>query len=193
MAANAQAEECCYDDRMNFYAEVFGGANFLQDTTIDGNKSSYHTGYIVSGSLGYCWRPYVLRFEAEYAFRRNGISKIDFITQGSSNHGYLQASSWMGNLLWDLPLCSWGYTFWNIQPFIGAGVGCDFLRMHASNSLIVFNQKWTKFSWQLMAGFSYPIFQNTEIALEYKFHQAGSHFYNHAIGIGLVYKFCFIR
>jgi outer membrane autotransporter protein len=198
LMADAQARErrveyCCYPDRMNFYAEIFGGANFLQNTTINGNKASYKTGYTASGSLGYCWRPSGLRLEAEYAFRRNGISKIDFVTEGSSNNGHCQASSYMGNLLWDLPLCSWGYTFWNIQPFIGTGVGGDFLRMHASNSRIVFNQKWTKFAWQLMAGFSYPIFRNAEIALEYKYHQGGSHFYNHAIGVGFVYKFGFIR
>jgi outer membrane autotransporter protein len=65
--------------------------------------------------------------------------------------------------------------------------------MNASNSRIVFHQKWTQFAWQLMAGFSYPIFRNAEIALEYKYHQGGSHFYNHAIGVGLVYKFGFIR
>ena len=186
------AKENRCPDGMNFYAEILGGANFLQNTTIDGNKSTYQTGYIVAGSLGYCWRHYGLRLEAEYAFRRNAISKIDFITEGSSKHGHFQTSSYMGNLLWDLPLCSWGCAFWNLQPFIGAGVGYDFQQMHSSNSRIVFNQKWTHFSWQAMAGLSYPIFRNTEITLEYKFHQGGSHFYNHSIGVGLVYKFGFL-
>ncbi len=57
------------------------GANFLQNTTIDGNKSTYQTGYIIAGSLGYCWC-YGLRLEAEYAFRRNAIKKIDFFGEG---------------------------------------------------------------------------------------------------------------
>ena len=63
MAADAQAQEvaklhedsCCID-KTNFYAKIFGGANFLQNTTIEGNKATYQTGYIVAGSLGYCWR-----------------------------------------------------------------------------------------------------------------------------------------
>ncbi len=66
MAADAQAQEwcagrpadedsCCVDET-NFYAKILGGANFLQNTTIEGNKSTYQTGYIVAGSLGYCWR-----------------------------------------------------------------------------------------------------------------------------------------
>ncbi len=200
MAADAQAQELCDEDSycyedsccvdgMNFYAKILGGANFLQNTTIDGNNSTYQTGYIIAGSLGYCWRYYGLYLEAEYAYRRNAISKIDFFTQGFSNHGHCQTSSCMANLLWDLLGCA----FWNIQPFIGAGIGYDFQQMHSSNSRIVFNQKWNHFSWQAMAGLAYPIFRNTEITVEYKFHQGGSHFYNHSVGVGLVYKFGFLK
>lgn len=198
MTADAQAQEERAEDShcvdgMNFYTKILGGANFLQSTTIDGNKSTYQTGYIFAGSLGYCWRYYGLRLEGEYAFRRNAISKIHFFTEGFSKHGHFQTSSYMANLLWDLPLCSWGCAFWNIQPFIGAGIGYDFQQMHSSNSRIVFNQKWKRFSWQAMAGFAYPICRNIEIDLEYKFHQGDGHFYNHSVGVGLVYKFGFIR
>lgn len=178
-------EEDCVDG-MNFYAKVFSGPNFLQNTTIEGNKAAYNTGYVISGSLGYCW-PCGLRLEAEYAFRRNGIRNIHFVGQGSSKHGYFEASSYMANL------SSWGCPLWNIQAFVGAGIGYDFQHMHSSNSLVIFNQKWNQFSWQLMTGLVYPIFRNTELTLEYKFHQGGSHFYNHSIGIGLVYKFGFLR
>lgn len=174
---------------MNFYANVFGGANFLQSTTIDENKCRYQTGYIVSGSLGYSWRYYGLHLEAEYAYRRNGINKIHYVTQGYSKHGHFQTSSYMGNLLWDLLGCK----FWNIQPFVGAGIGYDFQKMHSSNSRVEFNQKWNHLSWQAMAGFAYPIFRNAEITAEYKFHQGGSHFYNHSVGVGFVYKFGFIK
>jgi opacity protein-like surface antigen len=198
MAADVQAQEqpakssSCVDE-MNFYAKILGGANFLQDTTINGNKTTYETGYVFSGSLGYCWRYYGLRLEGEYAFRRNAISRIHFITQGSSTRGHFQTSSYMANFLWDLPLCAWGAASWKIQPFMGAGLGCDLQQMHSSNSRIVFSQKWTRLSWQVMAGFSYPIFRNAEISLEYKFHEGGSHFYNHSVGVGLTYKFGFIR
>ena len=194
ITADAQAqEECCCVDEMNFYAKIFGGANFLQDTSINENKASYETGYIAAGSLGYCWGYYGLRFEGEYAFRRNAISKIHFITQGSSEQGHFQTSSYMANLLWNVPLSSRWCAFRNVQPFIGAGIGYDCQQMHSSNSRIVFNQKWNHFSWQVMAGFAFPIFHNTEISLEYKFHQGGCNIYNHSVGVGLVYKFGFIR
>lgn len=178
---------CCADEK-NFYAKIFCGANFLQNTTISKHKCNYHTGYIIAGSVGYYWC-YGLRFEGEYAYRRNAIEKIHFFGEGSSRHGHFQTSSLMANLLWDLPLSSWGCTFCDLRPFIGAGIGYDFQQIHSSNSRVVFNQKWHHFSWQLMAGLACPVFCNTEMTLEYKFHQAASHFYNHTIGVGLVYRF----
>jgi opacity protein-like surface antigen len=195
MAADAQAQEwgekapCCVD-KMNFYAKISSGANFLQSNTIEGNTFTYQTGYIIAGSVGYCWR-YGLRLEAEYAYRRNAIKKAHFFVDDFSKDGHFQASSYMANLLWDLPLSAWGFACWGIQPYIGAGIGCDFQQIHSSNSRIVFNQKWHQFSWQMMAGLVYPIFCNTEMTLEYKFHQGGCHFYNHSLGVGLVYKLAF--
>ncbi len=199
MTANAHAESCCADDsccnedsfcpdETNFYAKFFGGANFLQSVTVTENKSKYQTGYVVAGSVGYQWC-YGLALEGEYAYRRNAIRKIDFFGEGCSKHGHFQTSSYMANLLWNVPLSSWECTCWNIRPFIGAGIGYDFQQMHSSNCRIDFHQKWRHFSWQIMTGLAYPVFCNTEITLEYKFHQGGSHFNNHAVGVGLVYKF----
>lgn len=183
-------ENCTIDPMGNFYAKIFSGANFLQNSTESGNKARYDTGYIISGSLGYGWCN-GLSVEGEYAYRRNAISNIDFITEGSSHNGYFHTSSYMANLLWDLPLYSWGFGCWNIRPFIGAGIGYDSQKMHASNSRVIFNQRWSHFSWQLMTGLAYSIFCNTELTVEYKFHQSSSHFVNHVIGVGLAYKFCF--
>jgi opacity protein-like surface antigen len=181
-------KDTCWMDMTNVYAKVFGGANFLQNTTISGNKSEYDPGYVFAGSLGYCWRN-GLHVEGEYAFRRNAISKIHFTSQGFSKDGHFQTSSYMANLLWYLPLCSWGYKSWHIRPLFGAGIGYDSQKMHASNSRVVFNEKWNHFAWQLMAGLAFPLSYRTELTLEYKFHQGGSHFFNTAVGLGLTYKF----
>lgn len=201
-AASAQAQEwypddaCSYEDtscvqEKNFYGKFLSGANFLQNSITDGNKASYQTGYIIAGSLGYCWN-HGLRLEAEYAYRRNSIKNINFFQEGSSKNGNFQTSSYMVNLLWDLPLASWNCAFWNIKPFIGTGIGYDSQHMHACNSRVIFNQRWSHFSWQMMAGLAYPLFCNTDITLEYKFHQGSCHFNNHSLGVGLVYKFgCF--
>jgi opacity protein-like surface antigen len=194
-AAHAQDRESSDEklfcvDQTNFYAKFLSGVNFLQNTTIDGNKSTFKAGYSIAGSLGYCWSC-GLHLEAEYAFRRNAIKKIDFYVEGCSTGGHFQSSSGMANLLWDLSSSSRKCAFWNIQPFIGVGLGYDFQQLHSSNSRIIFDQKWNSLSWQAMAGLTYPILRNMDMTLEYKFHQGGRHFYNHSVGMGLVYKFGF--
>lgn len=195
IAADAQAQErwvedfCC--NETNFYAKILGGVNFLQNTTIDGNEASYKTGYIVAGSLGYVWR-YGICLELEYAYRRNAIKKLEFVNEDTSNSGHFRTSSCMANLIWELPLSAWGCAFGNIQPFIGAGIGADFQKMHSVNPRIIFDQKWNCFAWQAMAGLAYPIFCNTKLSLEYKYHQ-GNHFKNQTVGVGLAYQFGFLR
>lgn len=178
-----QADEWC-DEARDYYVKFFSGANFLQNTRINDNKTSYQTGYIVAGSFGYHW-DYGIALEAEYAYRRNAINKIEFYSQGYSRSGHFQTSSYMANLLWNVPVCF----LESIQPFVGAGLGYDSQKMHSSNDRIVFSQKWNRLSWQLLAGLTYPFLCNSELTLEYKFHQGSCHFYNHSIGVGLIYNF----
>lgn len=197
LTARLQAQECCERpscfflgnfcfDKTNLYAKFFGGVNFLQSTDISDTRAKYNAGHIIAGSLGYRFCNGLI-LEGEYAFRRNSLSKIEFVGQGSSHHGHFQTSSYMANLLWNLPC--WNFVCWNIHSFIGAGIGYDFSEMHSSNSLVIFNQKWHQFSWQVMTGVVYPLFCNTKLTLEYKYHQGGSHFYNNSIGLGLIYTF----
>lgn len=189
LAAEPQAYEyatnyCCENGcQKDFYGKILTGANFLQSTQTNGNKTKYDAGYIIAGSLGYYWC-YGLRLEGEYAYRNNDVSKMHFVGQGFSRHGCFQSSSYMANLFWDIPQC-----LYNLHPFLGLGIGYDCQRLCASNSRIRFNQRWSHFSWQLMAGVAYPIFCNTEFTIEYRFHQGGSHFNNHTLGFGIVYHF----
>lgn len=168
----------------NYYAKLFSGVNFLQNTTINGNKTTYNTGFIIAGSIGYRF-DCGISLEAEYAYRRNGINKISYYIEGHSKNGHYQASSYMANLLWDLPL----YNCYCFRPFIGAGIGFDSYKLHASNSRFDYNQSWKHFSWQLMAGVGYPVYCNTELTFEYKYHHNGNHFYNHTLGVGVIYTF----
>ncbi len=164
----------------DFYTKLLTGPNFLQDTGIDDNFASYKTGYLVGASLGYAFNE-SFSVEAEYAYRRNEINKIEFFNQGESNHGHFHATSIMGNLFWNAPLCC----FDDIQPYIGAGIGYDFQKMRASNDRVRFQQDWNDVSWQVMAGITYPFFCNTKLSLEYRYHQGGCRFYHHTIGIGI--------
>lgn len=183
-----QSYPCCINTN-NFYAEIFGGANFLQTQRSGGIKSTYKTGYIVSGSLGYKYC-YGLRLEAEYAFRRNSLQKIHFFGRSFNLSGHLESSSYMANLLWDLPIECWGCTLWNLKPFIGAGIGYDNQHLHAKSAGLNFKHHKRGFAWQFIAGLKYPIFCDTDLSFEYKLHHGRlKHIYSHSIGIGLTYSF----
>lgn len=182
-AAASYCEEPCSECETNFYAKIFGGANFLQGSKIQGNRAHYRAGYLFAGSLGFSWC-YGLHVEAEYAFRRNSLKQIRFFDNENAKHGHFQSSSYMGNLYWDFPL----RMLCNIQPFIGAGAGYDVQQMHSSNSRVIFKQDWNRFSWQVMGGLACPLHCHADITLEYRFHQGGCHFNNHTVGAGFVYK-----
>lgn len=177
-----QAYNSCH---MQFYAKFLAGANFLQNNKISGNCFDYQTGYLVGGAIG-CQLCDGLSLEAEYAFRRNTIQQIHFFTEGFSRRGCFESSSYMANILWDLPFSACGWWCYGMQPFVGAGIGFDHQHTHAANRRVIFHQKWRPFSWQVMTGIACPIFCNTEMRLEYRFHQGG-HFNNHFVGVGLSY------
>lgn len=184
--------ECCFENEHNFYANVFAGANFLQ---IEGRSHGVNTkvGYAVSGSIGYriaCG----FRVEGEYAYRRNSLKTRAYYADDSSYvhaNAHHQTNSFMANVLYDLPL-----TFECIEliPFVGAGIGYDSQKTHASARIsdVSHSDSHTKgmFAWQFLTGVAYPLCDNTQISVEYKLHKGTKYnLYNHSIGAGLTYNF----
>lgn len=171
------------------YFEILGGANFLQTQTSDGVLANFKTGYIVSGALGlkacYGWRG-----EFEYAFRKNSLKSLHFFGRTFPVSGHFQSSSYMANLLWDLPLDSWGCPTFCLRPFLGAGIGYDYQMISGGNDAMTYKQHKKGFAWQVMAGIGYSIFCQLDLSLEYKFHQGAlKHLYNHDLGLGLTYSY----
>lgn len=182
-------ENSCCDNVDLFYGEIFGGANFIQTASYHHKKIDYNPGFVVAGTLGFHWL-YGIRFEGEYAFRRNDAKKLHFQGESLSLKGHFQSSSYMANILWDLPLGCLGWNLPRVQTFLGAGAGYDAQRIHIKNNAFTFNKKENDFAWQVMAGVNYTIWYNTSISLEYKFHKGGlDNLYNHSLGIGLTYTF----
>lgn len=186
---NVSDENVCCEETNGLYAEVMGGANFLQTKTYCGVKSDYRTGYIAAGAFGYRWC-HGLRLEAEYAYRRNDFKRIRFFDRNFSLHGHYQSSSYMANCLWDIPTNYFGCGFWNIQPYIGAGIGYDSQKIHGTSEYLDFIQSKKGFAWQVMTGLSYPLSYKTLISFEYKFHKGKlNYIYNNSIDAGLTYLF----
>lgn len=171
-----------------WYGKLFSGANFLQTERNSGVLNRYDTGYLISGSFGCQWDYFDL--EAEYAYRRNALKSLNFLGRSYSMRGHFQSSSYMANLLWTLPLERCGCSLWGIQTFIGGGIGYDIQKNHGSEGGLSFKNNKNGFAWQIIAGFGYPVFCNTDLSLEYRFHKGPlGHLYNHSVGVGLTYSF----
>lgn len=179
----------CDDEQNNYYTEIFGGANFIQSDRRSHVKSVFKTGYTIAASVGYKWC-YGIRWEAEYAFRRNQVKDIHFFGRSFGSSGHYQSSSYMANLLWDIPLECWGLNAWGIHPFVGGGIGWDYQILRARRHQRTFRDSKKHFAWQGMAGLALPFYCNTDLSLEYRYHQGGlTYLHNHTIGLGLKYNF----
>lgn len=177
------------DEPSSFYAQLFAGPNFVQTRKCSGIRPHFHEGYIVSGALGYHWC-YGLSLEAEYAFRRNTLSSLNYYEQSFRIPGHFQSSSYMANVLWDLPKYRLWSCFGRLRPFLGVGIGYDVQQIHAHQNDFSWRRDKKGFAWQLLAGISYPLACQTEIELLYKFHKGPLHrIYNHSLGIGISWSY----
>lgn len=180
---------CCDDQQNNYYAEIFGGANFIQSNRRSHVKSSFKTGYTIAASIGYKWC-YGIRWEAEYAFRRNQVKNIHFFGRSFGSNGHYQSSSYMANLFWDIPLKCWGLDAYGLRPFIGGGIGWDYQILRARRHHTTFRDSKKHFAWQGMAGLTLPLYFHTDLSLEYRYHQGGlTYLHNHTVGVGVKYNF----
>jgi len=174
--------DCC--ETPDFYVKGLAGLNFIQIRN-HGFTSNVKTGYILTAAVGYRLG-YDLRAEAEYSYRRNRLKHIN---------GNINASSYMANVIWDMPLDQYNCSCFDFQPYVGVGIGYDVQQISVSTrtkrgSKASFHNSKKSFAWQLMTGVSYPVYTNTDMSLEYKFHQATStRLYDHSVGVGVTYNF----
>jgi opacity protein-like surface antigen len=179
-----QAELC-----PGMYTELRVGTNLITAVTMhNGSKHSldFDPGIFASLSAGYRWT-FGLRLEGEGSYRWNTI-KYDFKDDLSEKYklqGNLLNWSAMTNIYYDLPLCEC------VTGYFGAGIGYSYEKLclkllhyrgHKSND---------SFAWQVMAGVSSPVWENTELALEYCFFQRTQtpQMHNHDLLLGLRYYF----
>ncbi len=147
-----------------------GGWTLLQDQTIKpsiGVRSGterFDSGFAVGARIGYEEGPW--RFEAEYAYRRNGA---DSITIGGASFGGLsgsrQSNAFLANLIYDFDLG------WPVKPHIGAGIGgVDIIDKASAPRLGTFfnNNAW-EFGYQAIGGLRYDVTPNIAVDLDYRY------------------------
>jgi opacity protein-like surface antigen len=187
------AQTCC-DGK--FYVAGFGGANFLQsikETVIDSDgksvKACIHarTGYFAGAAVGYKLNN--MRLEVEFSTHQNTFNGI-----GIFRHFDVASYGYLVNAYYDFDFCNWG----GIKPYVGAGMGYA----HNTFDQCIQTQfrghcklQGDQFAWQLIAGVAYPLTDCVDVALEYRYFNAGNskihhgQLHHHDVGAALRYWF----
>ncbi|WP_255254695.1 outer membrane protein, partial [Novosphingobium sp. Chol11] len=112
----------------------------------------YHKGWDADAVIGYDFGGF--RLEAEAGYKR---AKVDL--DNSQFGGSVSALSFMLNGLLDFGSDD------GLQGFVGGGVGVS--RAKLANDLV--NDSDTGFAWQALAGIRYPLTNNLDVSLKYRF------------------------
>jgi len=151
------------------------GANFGKTTSHYFKKSThFKTGYALALSLGYrasynmWWCSYVTpRFEFEYSYRRNDVN-YNF---NSSFFDWHWTKKWKGYATSSLGFFNTCFEFntsWRFTPYVGLGVGYGFVYsrlVHKDETL----KEWDRgFGGQLILGAFMPVFNKTEMGVDYR-------------------------
>lgn len=175
------------------YISVFGGANWVQDSsasilTTDGptDTTVFHwatdadTGFIVGGAVGTSLNNWLqgLRVEIEASYRRNDVSGIwtisDFDTGffdfsiGGPIDANLSTFAVMANVWYEYD------AGWKVRPYIGGGVGWARTKFDGALNTTTFNfttfdREEDGFAWQLGVGVNYEASPGVDIGLGYRY------------------------
>jgi|GEM_PF-907695 len=199
-------EDPCCEDLTGFYIGGFGGANFISTSrNCNQDRRSFDTGYVLNASIGYRWC-HDVRFEFEYAYRsnkgnhkhngsRSDCDECETSSGYGSKHKSFIQNAYMFNGFYDLAMCQ----DWCFKPFVGAGIGYVQTRNSHHNFKNIsdtgssghrHSNKNNGFAWQLIAGIAYPICDEVDLSLEYRFFKGKErNLYNNDIGVGMKYYF----
>lgn len=185
-------------DVEGFYVGATGAANFANSTKR--HRGKYDTGFFGALDLGYRWCN-GFHLEAEVAYRYNERKHHNRHHRHSESrrhhrhHGHRDVWAAMVNVLYDINMC------WCVEPYVGVGIGYAHVRDdHDSRH---FNRRRhhhhnrdnNAFAWQVIAGVAYPICDNVDLAIEYRFFDTtnskrhSGNVYNNDIGVNVKYYF----
>ncbi|MCB2057795.1 MAG: porin family protein, partial [Novosphingobium sp.] len=156
----------------SWYVEGDLGATLVEDGHFDVNglhdalKSDYGTGFDVGGIVGYDFGGF--RLEAETSYRRAGLDRLTdssgSLDRAGGLTGNANALSFMLNGLLDFGADD------EVQGFVGLGGGIG--RVHGSADFAgpMLDDSDTGFAWQALAGIRFPVNDNVDLGLKYRFY-----------------------
>lgn len=176
-------------DVEGFYVGATGAADFLSNAKRH-REGRYETGFFGAIDLGYRWCS-GLHLEAEVAYRYHRQKRhTDYYGYGN-RRGHRDVWAAMVNVLYDINMC------WCVQPYVGVGLGYAHVKQHR-HLFYSYNHDRNRdnaFAWQIIAGIAYPICDNIDVAVEYRFFDAVTsnrhqkNFFHNDIGVNLKYYF----
>ncbi len=161
----------------NAYISLGGGASMPDSssvnytngvgTTLNG-KTSFDTGYILSGAVGYRWFS-GMRTEVEFNYRRSNVNAI----AGASAAGRQKVMGLMGNILFEVG------DIGGFRPYVGGGAGVGWntwsnvqggasLTFPAGTALYD-DKRDPALQWQGIAGVSHAVSDSVEVFAEYRY------------------------
>ena len=199
------------------YLSVGAGMSMLQDADNTNDtprvdvKSSYDTGWMVTGAIGYGFAN-GLRVEGEIGYRQVEVDQLDIRDDGGLGAalggpslngletpaaGNETALSVMANVWYDIN------TGTPVTPYVGGGIGVaritlDNLRVAG---ITIVDDHDNVFAYQLGAGVAYAVSQQVSLTLDYRFFQTAdaeftdiagdfkSEFTNHSVAAGVRVRF----
>lgn len=177
-----------------FYAGLLGGANWANLSghhghhhDSDHHHKSYKNGYVVGGSVGYQWCQ-GFRLEGEIAYRKNDQrshhKKHNHDSDSHHEHGRLSTWSYMANGIYEVPV-----DCYSLKPYVGFGLGYADQKIHNKKHHHKKNDHRKGFAYQVIAGIAYPICEEFDINLEYRFFRAKNSSNNNALVVGTKFMF----
>jgi len=175
----------------NFYASVFGGANWLQDSSFVATAtgattvtaafaSDADTGFIVGGAVGMSLNQFMqgLRVEAEVAYRQQNVGGVFATTTTTGIFGTVAT----GTLDYDHSTLSVMANAWydfnvaGVSPYVGGGIGWARTELDGTYSFVLpipavaplsFDE--SGFAWQIGAGVNFDIAPNMKLGVGYRY------------------------
>lgn len=154
-----------------WYAQVGGGVGWtlemdwtrtdvLRGTTVTPATTSFDTGWIVGGAVGYEVSPTV-RLELEGAHRSNGLRSLA-TTPAAGASGRIRATSLVVNALYDFDTGS------PVTPYIGPGIGLANVRTSFTSGGARYEDGGWGLALQAIVGVSWAVTSNAEVFGQYQ-------------------------
>lgn len=190
-AANAQ-----------IYIGLHGGANFLQDSDLDGDDgtdaaASFDPGFAIGGVIGYRFGVtdhLAIDVEGEFAYRLNSVDEVSASGFSDNGDGEAQSFSWMANAWLNWQIGDSGFA-----PYLGGGFGGVHIDLNDAEvaGLELSNESDFVIGGQLGGGLNYQVVEHLVLSLDYRFlitqephfEAFSAEYQSHSVMLGLKYLF----